>query len=196
LFKIGDAFFLNNAEDTMGSRNGSNIDILGDFCEFVDMLFFIALFFLNCWNQYLCFFIFEGTLCRYMKIGSRLVTVDQLSRFEQNTWRKINSDGSKNNDGELDYWMKEESIRINGGVSWNRGDEKNHIYWLYTKIKNDWTCDACTMINPLLKCSGDDQRLISNDVCFNFDYHSNISQEKRTSKRRKIAPSRKGSDII
>ena len=139
----------------MSSRNGMNINILGEFCE----------------------------LCRYMKNGARLVTVDQLTQFEQNTWSKINDTlGTVTTDNETDCWMKEEQISVHGAVSWNRGNEKDHKYWLYTKIKEEWRCNACTMINPLLTKDHQDRR-VANKECQFRDGHWGKSQEKRKSKR-------------
>lgn len=131
----------------MGSRNGTNVDILGNFCE----------------------------LCRFMKNGSKIIAVDQLTRFETNSWLIDGDDG-------LGYWMKEEKIELHGAVSWNRGDAKVHDWYMYTKVADKWRCNACRLDNPLVKPTQD----ASMKVCQFFSDHVGFGEEQRRSKRQKI----------
>jgi len=148
LIRIGDVFFLNNALDTMGSRNGTGVNILGNFCE----------------------------LCRFMKVGARLITVDPLLLFETNNWTNQITKQDE-------HWMKEERITLKGAVSWNRGDVKNHDWYLYTKVRDDWCCNACTLLNNL-KCDSDNTTVME---CEFIEGHQGKDQVKRTSKRKRSA---------
>ena len=117
-----------------------NVNILGHFCE----------------------------LCRHMKIGARIIAVDQLTQFETNLWKLDDNPLST-------CWMKEESIQVDGAVSWNRGDAKEHTFWMYTKISNEWRCNACTMSNLLVK---------GNETVMDCaQSHPGYAPERRKSKR-------------
>ena len=75
-----------------------------------------------------------------MKVGARLVTVDPLLLFKTNNWKK-NQDIKTSNtttqnkfeEEQDECWMKEEVIDLEGAVSWNRGDDKKHCWYLYTR---------------------------------------------------------------
>ena len=114
LFSVGDLFFLNNAEGTMGERNSGSL------------------------------MVHIAQLMRHMKIGSRMITVDQVSELTTNCWEKQDWDPE-----DRGCWMKEERVRLFGAYSWNRGHPKEHHLWLYTKVRNSWICNSCTVQNDM-----------------------------------------------
>ena len=117
-----------------------------------------------------------------MKVGARLVTVDPLLLFKTNNWKK-NQDIKTSNtttqnkfeEEQDECWMKEEVIDLEGAVSWNRGDDKKHCWYLYTKVRSDWRCNACTLINSLTV-----------DTCLNECEVQGFQSEQRKSKRQRI----------
>ena len=117
-----------------------------------------------------------------MKVGARLVTVDPLLLFKTNNWKK-NQDIKTSNtttqnkfeEEQDECWMKEEVIDLEGAVSWSRGDDKKHCWYLYTKVRGDWRCNACTLINSLTV-----------DTCLNECEVQGFQSEQRKSKRQRI----------
>ena len=69
----------------------------------------------------------------------------------------------------------EEVIDLEGAVSWNRGDDKKHCWYLYTKVRDDWRCNACTLINSLTL-----------DTCVSGCEELGYQSEQRKSKRQRI----------
>jgi hypothetical protein len=116
-----------------------------------------------------------------MKVGARLVTVDPLLLFKTNNWKKnqdiktSNTTQNKFEEEQDECWMKEEVIDLEGAVSWNRGDDKKHCWYLYTKVRDDWRCNACTLINSLTL-----------DTCVSGCQELGYQSEQRKSKRQRI----------
>ena len=117
-----------------------------------------------------------------MKVGARLVTVDPLLLFKTNNWKKNQDIKTSNTTAQNKFeeeqdecWMKEEVIDLEGAVSWNRGDDKKHCWYLYTKVRGDWRCNACTLINSLTV-----------DTCLNECEVQGFQSEQRKSKRQRI----------
>jgi hypothetical protein len=129
LFHQGDVFFLNNAEDTMTSRNS------------VNLMAHIA------------------RLMRRMKVGARILMVDQCTDLETNSWNAF--DHARDAEGrQRTCWAHEEEVELEGAYSWNRGEAKTQRLWLYTKVLDCWYCNSCTMEHKMYEtvcetCAGD-----------------------------------------
>jgi hypothetical protein len=172
LFQVADAVFLNNANETMAGRNGTKKNsstLTEDFCKLV----------------------------RYMKDGSRIVTIDSIkSDFRTNAWdgelasKYIHATEEQVNSS---CWIKEEPIEVYGAVSWNnRNGEPNpkkHTFFMYTKVRSTWLCHGCLSQNGV--CIFLDNKLIddatheTNEVCsLKEDIHEGLPEEKKILSRR------------
>ena len=145
LFAAGDLFFLNNAEGTMRGRNTENL------MEHI------------------------ARLMRFMKVGARMITVDQVTELKTNCWNKDKNPNSLIQEGHT-CWMRETPVMLYGAYSWNRGKPRNHKLFLYEKIRQSWICNSCTCEHDL--------SVESCDVCEEDPNQQPI--ERRKSKRRRV----------
>ena len=115
-------------------------------------------------------------LARSMKVGAKLFAMDSLSQmFETNCWtpQADQLDGAS-------CWMRESEIVVRGGVSWQRGEPRDHAVFMYTKMCDRWVCDACTLQNALVGEDG-----LPTLVCAFASEHAAFRDEKRRSRRRR-----------
>ena len=144
LFAAGDLFFLNNAEGTMRGRNTENL------MEHI------------------------ARLMRGMKVGARMITVDQVSELKTNCWNKLENSGCRKGEDHT-CWMKEQPVVLHGAYSWNRGDPRDHILYLYEKMRNTWICNSCTCEHSM--------EVESCDVC-RLDPNQRPAEMRRSKRRR------------
>ena len=146
LFSVGDLFFLNNALGTMSGRNSG--DLMGHIAR----------------------------LMRHMKIGARMITVDQVLSLDTNCW----GEDVRNAEDPTDEgcWMKEEKVSLYGAYSWNSGVPRDQTLWLYTKVRDKWTCNGCTFAH---------NNVISHLVCSTCsgDPHQKPPEQRKSKRARK-----------
>eukprot|EP00943_MAST-04B_sp_MAST-4B-sp1_P006047 g6047.t1 len=132
LFEKVDYFFLNNAENTMEARNDKkggkkkSIKIAGSKETVIEHIM---------------------ELGYHMKVGAVLIAVSQIS-FKLNDWSS-----SKFHKDEYKCWMKEEKITLTGRLSWNKS-AREHTFYKYTKIRNEWKCNYCNFTSPFVSDDG------------------------------------------
>ena len=80
-----------------------------------------------------------ASLARRLKVGARLVTLNAVDIA---------------NLGHANDWMTRTDRRSGpAAVSWS---DSPVDYYVYQKVKNEWTCPKCTLDNPLTDAAGED----------------------------------------
>ena len=156
-----DVIFLNNAEETMSTRNQVS-RVRGRPHASVQQMF-----------RY---------LVRSARNGTRIVAMAPLF-WENNNWDVDSSDPA-----DRGYWMETRKASITGSVSWNvreghsLGRPVQHAVYIYTKRADAWKCNACKVNNDLMDESGAPSR-----SCQLQNDHIGYAEEKRTLRTRKRA---------